>query len=91
MCCTFVKNKKMDLATLNVAEKKKNSKSDIVLQITKRQLNTFLVLLVTIVLVSITLLAINVESPFIKELLICESIILMILFIKTSNSNNIKK
>ncbi|KOY53003.1 hypothetical protein [Polaribacter dokdonensis] len=81
----------MDLASLNVTQKKKNSKSDVVPQITKRQLNTLLELLATIVFVSITLLAINLDSPFIKELLICESIILMILFIKTSNSNKIKK
>ena len=81
----------MDLASLNVTQKKKNSKSDVVLQITKRQLNTLLELLATIVFVSITLLAINLDSPFIKELFICESIILMILFIKTSNSNKIKK
>jgi hypothetical protein len=81
----------MDLASLNVTQKKKNSKSDVVLQITKRQLNTLLELLAIIVFVSISLLAINLDSPFIKELLICESIILMILFIKTSNSNKIKK
>lgn len=81
----------MDLASLNVTQKKKNSKSDVVLQIAIRQLNTLLELLATIVFVSITLLAINLDSPFIKELLICESIILMILFIKTSNSNKIKK
>lgn len=91
MCCIFVKNKIMDSATLNVAQKNMNSRSDIVLQITKRQLNMFLLVLAAIVFVSINLLAISSEGIFIKELLICESIILMIFFIRTSKSNKIKK
>ena len=81
----------MDLATLNVTQKKKNSNNDVVLQITKNQLSTIIMVLAAIVFSGFTLLAINLESPFIQELLISEIIILMILFIKSSNSNKIKK
>ena len=81
----------MDSATLNVSQKKINSRNDIVLQITKRQLNVFLLVLSAIVFVSVNLLAISLEGMLIKELLICESIILMVFFIRTSKSNKIKK
>lgn len=91
MCCIFVKIKIMDSATLNVSQKKINSRNDIVLQITKRQLNVFLLVLSAIVFVSVNLLAISLEGMLIKELLICESIILMVFFIRTSKSNKIKK
>lgn len=81
----------MDSATLNVSQKKINSRNDIVLQITKRQLNVFLLVLSAIVFVSVNLLAISLEGMLIKELLICESIIFMVFFIRTSKSNKIKK
>jgi len=81
----------MDSATLNVTRKKKNSNNDVVLQITKSQLSTIIMVLAAIVFLGFILLAINLESPFIQELLISEIIILMILFIKSSNSNKIKK
>ena len=76
---------------LNIATKEKSSHNEVIFKITKRQLNRFLKFISVLFFIFFTVLAIQLNSVFIKDLLISESLILMILFIRQTKSNKIKK
>ena len=66
-----------------------SSNNDVVIQITKKQLITFGQLMVLAAMVVLNVIAITINSPFLKELLISQAIIAAIFFIKNSKSNQI--
>ena len=81
----------MSTTTYESSREREQVNNEIVIQITKKQLIVFISILFSIVLICVNILAITSNSPLLKELLICEAILLMILFVKTSKSNTILK
>lgn len=81
----------MSTTTYESSREREQVNNEIVIQITKKQLIVFISVLFSIVLIGVNILAITSNSPLLKELLICEAILLMILFVKTSKSNTILK
>lgn len=72
-------------------EQSKFLSNEIVIQITKKQLINFFQFVVIISMITLNVLAISMSSPFLKELFMSQGILLLIFFIKTSNSNTILK
>lgn len=81
----------MSTTTYESSREREQVNNEIVIQITKKQLIVFISVLFSIVLIGVNILAITSNSPLLKELLICEAILLMIVFVKTSKSNTILK
>jgi hypothetical protein len=81
----------MGQTLINPEQQTKSFNNDIVIQVTKKQIIKFLQFIVVIAIVTINILAIKISSPFLKELFISQSILLLIFFIKNSKSNNIIK
>lgn len=81
----------MNSTTYESSREREQVNNEIVIQITKKQLVTFASVLFVLVLIGINVLAITAKSPLLKELLISEAILLMIVFVKTSKSNTISK
>ena len=81
----------MSTTTYESSREREQVNNEIVIQITKKQLIVFISVLFSIVLIGVNILAITSNSLLLKELLICEAILLMILFVKTSKSNTILK
>lgn len=78
--------------TLFKPEERTNSlNQEIVVQITKKQLLIFFQALVVIGSIALNIVAIQINTPFLRELFISQAIILLIFFIKTSKSNTISK
>lgn len=69
-------------------ERTKYLKNEFLILITKNQLIKFIILIGVLIL---NIIAINISSPFLKELFFSQTIILLIIFIKTLNSYTIKK
>lgn len=65
--------------------------NDVVIQITKAQLIKFLQFLMIMAMVTLNILAIKISSPFLKELIVSQVILLLVYFIKNSKSNTIIK
>lgn len=81
----------MNSTTYESSREREQVNNEIVIQITKKQLVTFASVLFVLVLIGINVLAITAKSPLLKELLISEAILLLIVFVKTSKSNTISK
>lgn len=81
----------MNSTTYESSREREQIKNEIVIQITKKQLVIFTSVLFVFLLIGITVLAIISKSPLLKELLISEAILILILLIKTSKSNTILK
>ncbi|WP_439128052.1 hypothetical protein [Polaribacter sp.] len=78
--------------TLFKPEERTNSlNQEIVVQITKKQLLIFFQALVVIGSIALNIVALQINTPFLRELFISQAIILLIFFIKTSKSNTISK
>lgn len=78
--------------TLFKPEERTNSlNQEIVVQITKKQLLIFFQALVVIGSIVLNIVALQINTPFLRELFISQAIILLIFFIKTSKSNTISK
>lgn len=73
------------------SNRSKSLNQDVVIQITKQQLIKFLQFTVIIAMLTINILAIKISSPFLKELLISQGILLLIFFIINAKSNTIIK
>lgn len=72
----------MSTTTYKSIEKRKEFRNEVVIQITKKQLITFFGLLVLAAFVVINYFAITTNSPLLTQLIIVESIILMIAVVK---------
>ncbi|MFY9242653.1 MAG: hypothetical protein WAO74_06465 [Polaribacter sp.] len=72
-------------------EQVKSLNNQIVIQISKKQLVVFFQIVVMFAMVALNIIAILISSPFLKELFISQSVLLLVFFIKTSKSNNISK
>lgn len=72
----------MSTTTYKSIEKRKEFRNEVVIQITKKQLITFFGLLVLAAFVVINYFAITTNSPLLTQLIIVESIMLMIAVVK---------
>ncbi|TMM28827.1 hypothetical protein FDT66_13050 [Polaribacter aestuariivivens] len=81
----------MGQTLFNPTEQTKSLSNEIVIQITKKQIIVFCRFLVIMSMLALNALAISISSPFLKELLISQAILLLVYFIKTSKSNTILK
>lgn len=72
----------MSTTTYKSIEKRKEFNNEVVIQITKKQLITFFGLLVLAAFVVINFYAITTNSPLLTQLIIAESIILLIAMVK---------
>lgn len=81
----------MGQAILKSFNSSQSSSNDVVIQITKKQLITFCQSLVVVAIVCINILAVIINSPFLKELFISQAILIAIYFIKNSKSNQVIK
>ena len=73
------------------SEQIKSLDNDFVIQITKFQIIKFLRFTVILVMLILNILAINISSPFLKELFVSQAILVFIFFIKNSKTNTIIK
>lgn len=83
----FVK-KIMGQTLFKSSDQNKIVSNEIVFQITKLQLIKFLQFIIVLAMLTLNILAIKISSPFLKELLVSQAILLLILFIKKINTNN---
>ncbi len=81
----------MGIATFKTLNNENESNSEVILQITKKQVFGFFRFVILLALITINAIALYIESSFIKELLLSQAILAIIYFIKISSSNNIKK
>jgi uncharacterized membrane protein (DUF4010 family) len=79
----------MDFTSIKTLKKDEQLKDQIIVQITKNQVLNFFRFLTVVSLVCINFLAFYIESPFVKQLVISQIILLLILFVKKSQSNTI--
>ena len=79
----------MSTTTIKSARNNNQFQNEVVIQITKKQLINFFRMLLVFSFLIINVLAFLSNSLFIKELLIGQAIVLMVIFIKYSNSNTI--
>ncbi|WP_109404930.1 hypothetical protein [Polaribacter aquimarinus] len=79
----------MGQAILKSIKNQESSNNDVVIQITRKQLVTFCQIMVLVAMVVLNVLAITINSPFLKELFISQAIIITIFFIKNSKTNQI--
>lgn len=76
---------------INKEHQSKTLKNDVVIQGTKKQFIKFLLIIVVLLILAVNILAITISSPLLKELLIAQTIFILIFFIKNSKTNNIVK
>lgn len=81
----------MSQTAIKSTQNNKSLNNDIVIQVTKKQLIKFLQFAVIMSMLTLNILAIKISSPFLKELFVSQAILLLIYFIKSSNSNTIIK
>jgi hypothetical protein len=81
----------MGIATFKTLDKENESSNEVILQITKKQIVGFFRFLTLLALITVNAVALYLESSFIKELLLSQSILAIIYFIKITSSNTIKK
>ena len=79
----------MSTTTIKSARNNNQFQNEVVIQITKKQLINFFRMLLVFSFLIINVLAFLSNSLFVKELLIGQAIVLMVIFIKYSNSNTI--
>lgn len=60
----------------------KTLSNEILVQVNKLELIKFLQFMMVLAILTINILAIKISSPFLKELLVSQAILLLILFIK---------
>lgn len=81
----------MSQVILKTIKNQETSKNEVVFQITKKQLLTFCQFIVLAAMVVLNVIAVVINSAFLKELFISQTIISVIFFIKNSRSNQIIK
>lgn len=81
----------MSQTAIKSTQNNKSLNNDIVIQVTKKQLIKFLQFAVIMSMLTLNILAIKISSPFLKGLFVSQAILLLIYFIKSSNSNTIIK
>jgi hypothetical protein len=79
----------MSTTTIKSARNNNQFQNEVVIQITKKQLINFFRMLLVFSFLIINVLAFLSNSLFVKELLIGQAIVLMVIFVKYSNSNTI--
>ncbi|MFK8059777.1 MAG: hypothetical protein AB8B78_06750 [Polaribacter sp.] len=77
--------------TIKPEDHQNELQDEIVIKISKNQILKFCQFIVFLALMTVNILAIKIDSPFIKELFISQAIILLLLFVKKSKSNTINK
>jgi hypothetical protein len=80
------------LQTLAKPLKQENDlQRDVVIQISKQQILKFFQFIVFLSIMTVNIIALSIESSFIKELLVSQTILAFIFLIKNSKSNTIIK
>lgn len=81
----------MNSATVKTLRNRRQLQSEVVIQITKKQLINFFRAILLVAVLGINFIAITTKSPFLNELITSQVIILLVCFVKFSESKTIVK
>jgi hypothetical protein len=78
----------MSQTIFNTSNQNRSLESNIVIQVTKKQLIAFCQFIVILGMLTLNILAIKIASPFLKELFVSQAILLLVFFVKNNATSN---